>query len=290
MNKLLACLGLITALALSGCTLYFGDENSSNDCPAGTYPGYDDYGFETCVAGGGGGYYCTTDNQCASGCYCDETAGICNEAGYCAADSDCGIGYECDCSSSCVPAGTETRSCGTSCWETGCPAGTVCGADGTCIPDGLSCTDDTQCAAGCYCVNGTCEESSVCTSDTDCPADQHCDTTRSTCVPGAPPPVDHPSCAGEITCSFGPPTCAPGSVPLIQDGCWTGDCAVLDVGCDLPPSCEVINTETQCLARGDCGATYSGQNCTNPSTGASCTMGQSGCTCETFTFDHCGTN
>lgn len=286
MKKLLACLGLVMAVALSGCTLYFGEENNDNDCPPGSYEGEDEWGYETCIAGGGDGYYCTTDNQCASGCYCEESDGICQEAGYCAADSDCGYGFECDCSNSCVPTGTESRSCGTSCFETGCPVGTVCSADGSCVPQLPSCTDDTQCAAGCFCLNGQCEESAVCTSDSDCPADQHCDTDRQTCVPGAPIPDPVPSCGGAITCSFGAPTCPAGQVPLILEGCWTGTCTAFAT-CDVNPTCAVINTESQCLGRADCGAVYSGQNCTNPSTGASCTMGQSGCTCETFTFDHC---
>lgn len=289
MNKLLACLGLVTAVALSGCTLYFGDEHHGDNCPAGTFPAENEWGEETCIAGGGDGYYCSTDNQCAAGCYCDENVGTCTEAGYCASDAECGYGMECDCSSSCVPVGTATRECGSSCFEVPCPDGLVCSADGTCVAQPPGCTDDTQCAAGCFCLNGSCEETAICSTDADCPADQHCDATRSTCVPGAPPPVSHPSCAGEITCNIVPPTCAPGTTPLIQDGCYTGQCADVLLGCDAAPVCGNLNTESLCLARADCGAVYFGTNCTNPSTGASCTMGQSGCTCENFTFDHCGT-
>ena len=287
MKKLLACLGLMMAVSLSaGCTLYFGEDDNSWDCPPGSFAGEDDWGNATCVAGGGDGFNCASDNQCASGCYCDDAVGTCAEAGFCATDTDCGYGFECDCSSSCVPLGTETRTCGSSCFETGCPFGTVCAADGSCVPEQPpACTDDTTCAAGCFCLDGRCEESSVCTSDADCPADQHCDTTRSTCIPGAPIPDPVPSCAGEITCAFGAPTCPAGQVPLILEGCWTGACAALE-SCTAAPTCAVINTETQCLGRGDCGAIYSGQNCTNPS-GEACTMGQSGCTCETFTFDRC---
>lgn len=283
MKKLLACLGLAMAATASGCTLYFGEDRSGYDCPPGTYESYDDWGNEICVAGGGGGFYCSTDDQCAAGCYCDEAAGTCQEAGFCSTDADCGSGMSCDCTNSCVPAGTETRSCGNTCFETGCPVGTVCAADGTCVPDGLTCEDDTQCAAGCYCLNGTCEESALCTADSDCAANEHCDVPRSTCVPGAPDPG--PACNGTITCTLGPPTCAAGSVPLVDDGCWTGTCVPLEV-CGVSPSCEVLNTEAQCLQRFECGAVYTGQNCTNPD-GTSCTMGQSGCTCETFSFDHC---
>jgi len=291
MTKLLAyraltILGLVTAVALSGCTLYFGEDTQSNYCPPGTYVGEDQWGNEACLPGGPIGFDCTTDNQCASGCYCDEASGSCAEAGYCSVDTDCGYGFECDCSNSCVPAGTESRTCGVECSVTGCPAGTTCAADGSCIPQGPSCTDDTQCAAGCYCLNGTCEETNICSTDADCPTEEFCDTTRATCMPDPIIPPGGPSCAGEITCAFGAPSCPAGWVPTIQDGCWTGQCADLLLGCDTAPSCGVINTEGLCLDRGDCGAVYSGQNCTNPS-GATCSMGDSGCTCETFTFDRC---
>ncbi len=291
MKKILACLGLAMAATLSGCTLYFGEEHHHGDgCPPGTYESYDDWGNPVCVPGGPSGYYCSTDNQCASGCYCDETTGTCTEAGFCSTDADCGAGLTCDCSNSCVPAGTETRSCGTTCQETGCPSGMSCANDGTCLPNGPACTDDSVCAAGCYCntTSGFCEETGICTSNADCPADQHCDTDRSTCVPGAPPPPPPPptpSCAGTITCSFGAPTCAPGEVPLILDGCYTGACAPL-ASCTEAPVCAVLNTETNCLGRADCTAVYAGQNCTRPD-GSACTMGDTGCTCETFSFDHC---
>ncbi len=280
MKKLLACLGLVMAASLSGCTLYFGEEREG-DCPAGTYESYDDWGNAVCIPGGGDGWYCNSDDQCAAGCYCDESAGLCNEAGYCASDADCGLGMTCDCSNSCVPVGTETRSCGTTCFETGCPAGTTCAPDGTCVIEQPGCTSDAECAAGCYCEGGLCEESSICSRDSDCPAGQHCDEPRSTCMPGAPTP----SCGGPVTCTFGAPTCPAGQVPLILDGCWTGTCAPL-ASCDVAPTCEVLNTETDCLARAECSAVYNGQNCTRPD-GSSCTMGSSGCTCTSFTFDEC---
>jgi hypothetical protein len=284
MNKLLALLGLTVAVSLSGCTLYFGEEHNGDRCPPGTYESSDDWGNDTCTPGGGNGYDCVNDNQCATGCYCDENTGTCNEAGYCSSDSDCGSGMSCDCSNSCVPAGTETRSCGSTCFELGCPLGYTCAADGGCIPDAPTCTDNSQCAAGCYCTGGVCEETTICGSDSDCPADQHCDVARSTCMPGAPVPTT--SCGGTITCTLGAPTCPAGQVPLIEAGCWTGTCAPIET-CTATPSCGVLNTEGLCLARAECAPVYSGQNCTNPSTGLSCTMGQSGCTCETFSFDHC---
>ncbi len=288
-KTLLACLGLAMASTLSGCMLYFGEEHHGDMCPPGTYESYDDWGNPVCVPGGGDGYYCSTDQQCASGCYCDETSGTCAEAGFCSTDADCGAGMSCDCSNSCVPAGTETRSCGQTCFETGCPIGMSCANDGVCLPNGPTCTSDTECAAGCYCgPSGSCAETAVCTSNADCPTDQHCDTDRSTCVPGAPPPPPPPpapSSAGEITCAFGAPTCPAGQVPLILDGCWTGTCAAYET-CTAAPTCAVLNTENICLGRADCTAVYSGQNCTRTD-GSACTMGDTGCTCQTFSFDHC---
>ncbi|MEZ4399634.1 MAG: hypothetical protein R3B06_06430 [Kofleriaceae bacterium] len=282
MKKLLACLGLAMAISATGCTLYFGEQNDGPDCPAGTYAAYNEWGELVCAPGGGPGLYCSSDLQCASGCYCDEASGLCEEGGFCAVDADCGFGMSCDCSNSCVPAGTETRTCGSTCFDTGCPVGTTCAADGTCIPDVPGCTSDAECAAGCYCSGGQCEETSVCSTDADCPSNEHCDTTRSTCVPGAPA---GPTCNGTLTCNLGAPTCPAGQVPLIQDGCYTGACTPL-ANCTGVPACGVLNTEQMCLDRVDCSPIYAGQNCTNPS-GASCTMGSSNCTCETFSFDHC---
>ena len=87
-KTLLACLGLAMASTLSGCMLYFGEEHHGDMGPPGTYESYDDWGNPVCVPGGGDGYYCSTDQQCASGCYCDETSGTCVEAGFCSTDAE----------------------------------------------------------------------------------------------------------------------------------------------------------------------------------------------------------
>ena len=51
--------------------------------------------------------------------------------------------------------------------------------------------------------------------------------------------------------------------------------------------CGNINDETNCLDRAtDCNAVYTGLNCTKPD-GTACHAGDSGCTCESFSFDHC---
>jgi len=119
MTKLLACMGLAMGLASTGCTLYFGEDHD-DDVQVTTYcegtgPATTCYtcytqpdGYQECFPDS---YGCTSDNTCAPGCYCDEGSGICEEAGYCGSDAECGYGMECDCSGSCVPANTATRTC-----------------------------------------------------------------------------------------------------------------------------------------------------------------------------------
>lgn len=249
-QTLLRCLGISAALALSSCTLYFGDDGYYDDSWS------DDYSD--------GGWYCGSDFDCASGCYCDD-AGYCQEAGYCTTDADCADGYQCD----------EARN--------------------SCDPDGTSgCTDNSECASGCYCDPESesswegCVESCYCTTDAEAQNQGwgFCDEERTTCMPGTDP--DAGSCGGDITCAFGAPTCPPNEVPLIKDGCWTGECAaVLD--CDVNPTCEVLNTEFSCLDRSDCFPVYTGTNCTNEG-GTACQAGDSGCTCENYEFDECRTS
>jgi hypothetical protein len=183
-----------------------------------------------------------------------------------------------------------------------CPAGQGSGS-------GFECTMSTDCAAGCYCASGTCEEGGFCTTDGDCGTGFHCNTGRSSCEPNPPQPpgckvdsdcnqnggqfCDVPtgtctqgSCAGDITCNTVAPTCAVGSVPLIYNGCYTGGCLATDT-CSDAPVCGHINDEGNCLDRADCTAVYVGLNCTNAQTGQACHSGDAGCTCQSFSFDHC---
>lgn len=292
MKKLLCCLGLAMAATLSGCVLYLGEEHNANDCPPGTFPGTDENGFDACIAGGGGGWACETDTECASGCYCDENVGECVEAGYCDPSGDpttqCGFGFECDCSSSCVPTDSATRTCGTSCFETGCADGQVCNADGVCVPvDPPGCQSDAECAAGqtCDVATGTCVTIPPpgCQSDADCQTGETCDVATGVCTPIDPPPA----CNGEITCTTPAPTCPAGEVPLVDNGCWIDICVPLQA-CGVAPSCEVLNTEENCLLSVGCDPVYSGVNCTSPD-GSPCSMGQGQCTCESFNFERCET-
>ncbi len=261
MKKLLLCMGLLLAIGASGCTLYFGEDDDD-----GQYYSYcDQTGCWTCDSYSGecwqdgGGWGCSTNADCAAGCWCDTSSGSCIETGFCSFNEDCPQGYVCDDRQSCVPDGSQ------SCWETGCAWGsycdswsgecvpsTTCNADadcgtgyacfgGTCTPTG--CIDDTQCAAGCYCdeASGGCVESNYCSSDLDCPSGQECDEARGTCIPDETPD---------------------------------------------PVTCVEVFDEATCLGRADCGAVYTGLNCTKPD-GSACQSGDSGCTCEDFVFAAC---
>lgn len=265
MKKLLACIGLVMAVAAaSGCTFYFGPEDDDD-----RYYSYcDDTGCYTCDSatgecwsdGGGGGYGCYSDDDCAAGCYCDSYSGECIETGFCSYDEECGDGYVCDDRASCVPDGTDP----TYCWDTGCSLGSYCDSwTGQCVPsvtcDGNDdcdtgyfcnggtctpsyCTDDSECAAGCYCEPASgCVETGFCSNDAECPADgDTCDETRSTCIPGEDPAV----------------TCV-----------------------------ELSTDETGCVDRDDCLAIY-GTECYDPG-GNSCEEGTTNCTCGPFTFIRC---
>lgn len=258
MNKLLACTGFAVALATAGCTLYFGEEEDDGvqvshycDGTADATTCYTCYtepnGYQECFPDG---YGCSADSGCAAGCYCDESSGACVEAGYCASDAECGFGLTCDCSGSCVPDNTETRTCSPdSCWTSGCPEDSVCTAEGICVIDQplppTACESDGDCAAGCYCVDGLCEETSVCAGDGDCADGEVCDTDRSTCVPEPPPP---------------PPP---------------------------PPACGDYTTQAACEAQSQCRAVVGGTNCHRPD-GSTCQSGDTSCTCEPpFTFQGC---
>ena len=185
----------------------------------------------------------------------------------------------------------------------------------TCPPDssgsggngsGYECGSNADCAAGCYCSDNTCTEGGFCTTDADCGQGYTCDTSRSSCEPTPTPSCgsdadctgtgqycdtasgtcDQGSCAGTITCNIAAPTCASGSTPIIANGCYTGGCEAIAT-CDAPPVCASVNDETDCLARtADCQAVYAGQDCTTTD-GTACVSGDAGCTCATFSFDHC---
>ena len=245
MKKLLPLLGTLFMLAftLTGCELYFGKHNNGGD-DDGRPPGWD----------------CTSNADCASGCYCSTDAatgqsGQCTEAGFCDTDADCPKGMTCDERNSCVPGGP------------------------------TPCSTDYDCAAGSYCgPDNTCVASCVCETDADAQAAGygHCDEGRKTCKPenaGG-------TCGGESTCNMLPPTCDAGSVPLIKNGCYTGQCSTLG-NCDVAPSCSAYQHEADCLGAGSCSATYTGINCTGTGPGGSCTAQDANCTCEYYVYAAC---
>lgn len=258
MTKLVSSLGIaiLAAVSLTGCELYFGN----NDDDRWSYCDTDGYyvcegdacewaGAE-CPAGGGGGFTCDDNSDCAAGCYCQD--GICEEAGFCDSNEDCPAGFHCDDRSSCVPD---------------------------------TCSDELPCPSGQICDNGTCTTTCECSSDQQA-IDQGfgwCDENTSTCQPGTDPAG---SCAGQVTCNIKAPTCAAGEVPLIKDGCYTGACKAI-AQCDVAPTCESIQHEADCVAdTGRCSAVYTGINCRKPD-GTACNAGDTNCVCESFRFDSC---
>ena len=251
-------LAIATVFSLTGCELYFGGSGSSGG-DRWTYCANDGYYVcqgDNCDWAGprcpdDPNYTCTTNNDCAAGCYCAN--GVCEEAGFCGAGTACPDGFHCE----------DARS--------------------SCVPD--TCTTSAECPTGQYCDGaGSCVSSCTCTTDASA-QDQgfaYCDETRGTCEPT--PAAG--SCAGTVTCNQVEPTCAAGQVALIKDGCWTGTCQAI-AQCDLTPSCTALQFEADCLARtGECSSIYVGLNCTN-STGTSCTAGDSGCVCQSFEFAEC---
>ncbi len=247
MKKLVTSLGflVVVATALAGCDLYFDKQT-----PSGTGGGGGGGG------GGGNGYTCSTNNDCAAGCYCSN--GTCTEGGFCTTDSDCGSGYHCD----------TMRS--------------------SCEPNPPGCTSDTDCPTGSVCDASTGSCTATCTCSTDAQAVAQgfgfCDETRGTCENGTDP---NGSCAGTVTCTTAKPTCPSGEVPLISAGCYTGSCEAI-ASCDAAPACEDINDESDCLGRTDCAASYTGINCHKPD-GSACHSGDTNCTCQSFSFNSCST-
>jgi hypothetical protein len=262
----LGLLALTSIAALAGCDLYFGGNNQSGSwtyCGSdGQYQCQDNnctWVSPTCDGSGSGGsggsgYQCTASTDCAAGCYCAN--GTCTEGGFCTQDSDCGSGYHCNTGrSSCEP---NPPGCTA---DSGCPTGTTCDIPtGTCTAT-CTCSTDAQAVTAGY---------------------GYCDETRMTCMTGTDP---NGSCVGTITCATAQPVCPAGQVPTQINGCWTGQCEAY-AACDMAPTCAVINDETDCLSRTDCGATYLGINCQKPD-GSACHSGDTNCTCASFVFNSC---
>nr|HEX4312702.1 hypothetical protein [Kofleriaceae bacterium] len=257
-------LGVAVVLAsalggLAGCELYFGDHSSSGDSWA--YCGSDGYyqcdGNDVCTKTSSTcpsdptGYTCGSNTDCAAGCYC--SGGTCTEGGFCGSDGDCGTGFTCDPTrSSCEP-----------------------------VP---GCGSDADCGSGSVCTNGTCTTSCTCTTDQQA-IDQGfgwCDTSRDTCETGTDPAGD---CNDAVTCNEKPPVCMEHQVPLVLNGCYTGDCRDI-TACEGAPACGERQFSDDCAADSQCEVVSVGHDCTKPD-GTSCTAGDTDCTCASFTFSAC---
>jgi hypothetical protein len=195
---------------------------------------------------------CAANTDCAAGCYCED--GICQEAGFCTTNEDCPTGFHCDDRSSCVPD---------------------------------TCDDTVACPTGQICESGVCTTTCECSNDAQAQEQGfgYCDENTSTCYPGTDPAG---SCGGAITCDTNAPDCPEGEVPLILDGCFTGACKAI-AQCDVTPACNALDNTNDCTARAsDCAIVSTGHNCTTTG-GQACVPGDTGCTCEFFTFAACET-
>jgi hypothetical protein len=258
MKKMVTILGLCctAAIFLGGCELYFGhDEESWTYCDQeGLHScvGEDCYlESRTCPTADPGGYSCASNEDCAAGCFCGPD-GTCVEQGFCTSSDECPDGFHCDDRQSCVPD---------------------------------TCSADEACPTGQICDNGACLSTCECASDAEAQAAGYgyCDEATSTCYPGADPAG---SCGGAVTCDQNGPNCPQGEVPLILDGCFTGECRAI-AQCDATPACERLDNQTDCSARSaDCAIVSTGVNCTKPD-GSACQPGDTNCTCESFRFHSC---
>lgn len=197
MTKLLNSFSLLVAAGalstLAGCELYFGNDHSSDQwnycgsdgfyqcngdncewvsptCPTGT-------GSGTGQGSNGSGFECSSNTDCAAGCYC--TNGVCEEGGFCATDTDCGPGYHCDTNrSSCEPDPTNACTTDADCTTAGqfCATDTHTCTQATCaVSTTVTCnTAAPQCPAGSVpleyngCYTGGCEVAATCSSPASC--------------------------------------------------------------------------------------------------------------------------
>lgn len=202
MKKLsIGVLVALTTTVLSGCALYFGEDD---DDDVWTYCGSDGYYrcddddcrwvSATCpdpAMPPPGEFECQSNEDCAAGCYCADN-GFCEEAGFCTQDEDCGDGFYCN-----VPrASCEPISC-------------TCSTDAEAVDQGYDYCDETKgtCQTGVD-PNGTCAGELTCNvARPNCPAGQ-VPTVLDGCWTGLCSPVDAceapPACAhinDEASCS-----------------------------------------------------------------------------------------
>jgi hypothetical protein len=188
-------LALLAALMLTGCQLYFGNEDDGpGGRPGGPRPP---------------GSTCQSSEQCAAGCFCQ--GGVCEEGGFCSKDTDCPAGYSCDERSSCVPNGKP--SCEK---DADCLAGSVCDPNGQCSTTCV-CESDADATKGGY---DFCDEPrSTCMKfgESTCNGAVTCTNAKPVCPEGTVPMVSNgcwadvdlngqPDCGAIASCDI-TPTC-----------------------------------------------------------------------------------
>ena len=238
MRTATSLLGLIT---LIGCTAgcdFWGKEKTRY------YTYCDGTGCYTCdpsgcsPTGGRVGGACTTQQQCAEGCYCEGKSGTCVEGGYCQKDEDCQGGFDCN---------TARHSCQPTASDAGVrlPDGGVQGVD---AGRPATCAVDGDCDGGAVCVAGVCKPTGPCTVDGDCArigAGLVCDTGKGVC---ASPPAG-PACTCDCDCGAG---------HVCQNAHCLAAPADPSVGCTFNRECgsgQCVNSRCQqaCSGNGDCG-------------------------------------
>ncbi len=158
-----------------------------------------------------------------------------------------------------------------------------------------------------------------CIDDIECGDNAHCSTSDGECLPnpgcpdGSCPPVCFGTCVSDagvcsgVSCApgshceaqcEGPGGCSPVCTPD-QDLCAAIDCApgfacmetcqdidpnnpgcgICDAHCVAIGTCESVTTEPACVARADCAAVYTGEDCTCDANG--------NCDCEVLTYARC---
>lgn len=189
-RKALLALTVISAMALTGCQIYFGPPN---DDPPDCGP----WGCDPPPPGTPGGD-CDTHSDCMAGCYCSDQ-GTCEEGGFCNADYECPAGFVCDERSSCVPGNSEPTWCGV---NEECAIGSYCDPwSGTCVPSWTCWTDEECRGTGMHCdERGTCVPT-LCDDNADCP-DGYCDVAWGQCIPTwtCDPSGDGTECGPGMTC------------------------------------------------------------------------------------------
>lgn len=157
-----------------------------------------------------------------------------------------------------------------------CGTGAHCStSDGECLPPPGCDPDNGQaCPAVCY---GKCVLDQDSCTNVDCGPGSHCEEQ----CQGAPGGTCNPVCVpDQDSCSA---TTCPQGYDCVQkcDGQDPNNpgCGVCTTECVPAGTCEGIQTEAECAARGGCTTVYQGESCTCYPNG--------GCDCEILTYERC---